>query len=214
MQAEEINVLQSSFGVKACEELEEFAANEPRGLLAIPTVQAETRQGDDLHDVSENAFGHISPGRKVEPIVLDERHCVLVQFKEHIAAASADHDVPDNVSYVVNSGRTKQLLLRYVNFVKTQPLQIRWQQTDRHELVQLRVHVFSVFLSHEESLYGGVYHGENRILHLLCKPTQHRLRDLVVCKQPAFCVLYISEQITFLPVAFADVLLKRLLCVE
>jgi hypothetical protein len=214
VEAEDIDILESAFCSKACEEPEELAADKPGRLLAIPSVQAQACQRHDLHDVAEYAFGHVAHGRKVEAIVLDERHSVLVQLEENVAAAFADQDVPDNVSYVVNHGRTQQMLLRNVNFVETKPLQIWWEQTDRHELVQLRVHIIPVLLLQQEGLDGRVDLGENREFLCVYEPTQHRLRDLVVHKQPALRVLHIPERITFVPIAFADVLLQRLLCVE
>lgn len=214
VKAEHIDVSESAFGSKACEEPEELAADKPGRLLAIPSVQAQACQAHDLHDVSEDAFGNVAHGGKVEAIVLYERHSVLVQLEENVAAAFADQDVSDNVSYVVNHGRTQQMLFRNVNFVETKPLQIWWEQTDCHELVQLCVHILPVLLLQQEGFDGRVDLGENRKLLCVYEPTQHRLRDLVVHKQPALRVLYISERITFVPIAFADVLLQRLLCVE
>ena len=60
----------------------DFAAHGPCRTLGAGTVQAQAGDEHDLHKMDDVGDGSVSKRRKIETVVLDKRHAVLVKLKD------------------------------------------------------------------------------------------------------------------------------------
>lgn len=118
----------------------------PHGLFAGWTVETEAGYGNDLHQVLKHAFGDVAAWGKVQPVVFDEWHRVLIQLEQHVVAIFVHHDIANDVAYVVDDVGVQQVAVRNDNFVETQLLQVHGKQANYKLLVESNLDICASFL--------------------------------------------------------------------
>ena len=115
--AKQINIGKGSLCLQLCKNDKQLAPNMPYWFFALTTVKAQARQRNNLHKMLKQTFRNVALWRKVQAIMLDKRHCVLIQLEQNLILIFLYHNVANNVSNIVYSCRMQQMIIFYVYFL-------------------------------------------------------------------------------------------------